>query len=564
MSQEALREGLSELIQREGKGYTTTKCSIWSARHRVMGNPFPGQYGFEHHPWAREVHDSLAAYTIAMKAAQTGITEVGINRAFYTLDKLKRDVLYVLPTTLAAGDFSTARFTGALSLSPHLTTLFAGGTNKVQLKSTGINTLYIRGSRGKTNLKSIPVSELILDEMDEMSQEAIGLALERLSGQLEKHILAISTPTVPQWGIHKFYLDSTQEHFTFKCPHCGRHTELIWPDCIQMCGESVSDPRCHESYLQCKECHGKLIHEAKTEWLKNGVWQVTNHQVSPKESRGFNINQLYSSTVSPGEIVIQYHRGLGDEAAAQELHNSKLGLPFVGAGAQVTDEMINNAIGDFTTNSLQPRDRSGLRTLGVDQGKTCYASVVEWQLGRGSEFDIQASAFGKLIFFTQFKEDEWYTLDEMMRDWQIHAAVIDLDPQVNEVREFCRRYQGCAWGSRYRRGQTAKELTISDEETGAPLATVDRTAWLSASLGKLKCNPPRLLLPQDLSQEYRDHLKALCRSYKKDNMGNSVSEYLTVGGMDHFAHSLCYANIGLSLLMESGAFGANENIRGVV
>ena len=30
----------------------------------------------------------------------------------YTLDVLKRDVLYVLPTTLSSGDFSKARFDG--------------------------------------------------------------------------------------------------------------------------------------------------------------------------------------------------------------------------------------------------------------------------------------------------------------------------------------------------------------------------------------------------------------------------------------------------------------------
>ena len=58
-----------------------------------MGAPFPGPYGFTHHPWCREIHNSKAAFTVAMKAAQLGITEAGINRAFFTLDQLNRDVL---------------------------------------------------------------------------------------------------------------------------------------------------------------------------------------------------------------------------------------------------------------------------------------------------------------------------------------------------------------------------------------------------------------------------------------------------------------------------------------
>ena len=42
-----------------------------------------------------------------------------------------------------------------------------------------------------------------MDEMDEMDQRAIWLALERLSGHVEKSVLAISTPTLPKYGVHK-------------------------------------------------------------------------------------------------------------------------------------------------------------------------------------------------------------------------------------------------------------------------------------------------------------------------------------------------------------------------
>jgi phage terminase large subunit GpA-like protein len=256
-------------------------------------------------------------------------------------------VLYVVPTAINASDFSKARFSTALKLSPYLKNLFVD-TNTVGLKSTGRNVLYIRGSRRDSNLKSIPVSELILDEMDEMDIHAVWLALERLSGQVEKHILAISTPTVPKYGIHKLYLTSTQEHYYFRCPCCSRFTELVWPACIEIIGESASDPRCKESFIRCKECKHKLEHAEKPAFLASGVWKPTELQVSAEESRGFYINQLYSSTITPGELVIAYHRGLGDEAANTEFHCSKLGVPFIGEGAQVTDEMIEDCLKGHT------------------------------------------------------------------------------------------------------------------------------------------------------------------------------------------------------------------------
>ena len=93
---DAFQQGITRGLENS----SLLSCSRWAEHRRVMGAPFPGPYSFLHHPWCREIHNSKAAFTVAMKAAQLGITEAGINRAFFTLDQLKRDVLYVLPTTL--------------------------------------------------------------------------------------------------------------------------------------------------------------------------------------------------------------------------------------------------------------------------------------------------------------------------------------------------------------------------------------------------------------------------------------------------------------------------------
>ena len=544
-SRNDLWDALQQGITRGLENSSLLSCSRWAEHRRVMGSPFPGAYSFLHHPWCREIHNSKAAFTVAMKAAQLGITEAGINRAFFTLDQLKRDVLYVLPTTLNASDFSKARFATALKLSPYLKSLFVD-TNTVGLKSTGTNTLYIRGSRGDSNLKSIPVSELVLDEVDEMDTKAIWLALERLSGQIEKHVVAISTPTVPKYGIHKLYLTSTQEHFYFKCPCCSRWTEFVWPDCVEIIGETVSDPRTVESYVKCKECKHRLEHAAKIEFLSGGLWQPTNHEVDPKESRGFYANQLYSSTVTPGELVIAYFRGQGDEVANKEFHNSKIGVPFIGENAQVSDAMLDAAVRRHSINDVRPMV-GGRRciTLGADQGKTGYISVVEWLCDGDPRIDINLAMVGKLLWYGKFREEGWDYLGQLMREWQVLAAVVDADPNINDARRFARKFHGYVWLCRYRRGQTAKEISISEEDTGAPMATCDRTNWLSCTLGRFKINPSRIWLPTDISLEYREHIKNLVRTYERDEHGNPEAVYVATGP-DHFCHSLVYADIALT------------------
>ncbi len=541
-----------------------TSCLRWAAKRRVMTHEdFPGPYSPKFHPWVKGMHNSKAPFNFAMKAAQTGLTETLINLAFWNIDMLRRDVLYVLPTSRNASDFSKSRFNPALKNSPYLKSIFTN-TNCVELKQAGANTLYIRGSRGDSNLKSIPVSVLLLDEIDEMSQRAIQLALERLSGSLSKTVWGISTPTIPGYGIDKLFQNTTQEHFMFKCPCCSRRTELIWPDCVEIIGESIQDPRCRESFLKCKECGGKLEHKAKPDWLGDAKWHVTNANSNP-DRRGFAISQLYSFTVTPGELAVAHFTGFGDEAACVEFHNSKLGKPYVGDGAKVTDEDIDACIANYTKDDPRPTGGNRIITLGIDQGKWNYAEVTEWFFDKYS-VDLNVAAKAKVLFHVKFHEEDFNQyVDELMREWQIQACVIDPDPHPMEARRFARRFPSYVWLCRFRRGPTGKEISVSDDGDYAPIATVERATWFSAALGRFR-EPRRISLPRDVSMEYRDHIKAPVRTYvklggekstkdeqKKNQSRDLVAAYISTGP-DHYALARVYSEIALPFAasMDSG------------
>lgn len=560
----ALLEDLTQILCEGLTNNTLNTCSRWAANRRIMGEPFPGPYTKKYHPWVGELHDTWAPFNYCMKGAQLGVTEVAINRTLYTIDRLKRNVLYVLPTQLNAADFSKSRFGPAIAESDYLASMFTD-TNSVGLKQAGPTSLYIRGSKGDSNLKSVPASELILDELDEMDQRAIWLSLERLSGQIHKHVWGISTPTIPNFGIHKLFLGSTEEYFVFKCPSCSRQTHLVWPDCVEIIGESPYDPRCKESYLKCKECGAKLPHEAKPEWLGDAKWVPFNQNGNP-DVRGFAISQLYSYTVKPGELVVAYLRGMGDELAAREFYNSKLGLPFIAPGAQVTDDMVSNAVRRYSMNDPRPRDGGRtFITMGVDQGTWNYVTICEWKLPQNSVFDIHQHSRPKVRWAGKFHENDWHILYELMGEWQVLGCVLDADPNIGEARRFARNFPGYVWLCRYRSGQTAREIAISDDDTGAPMATVDRTNFLSTSLGRFKYDPARIELPQDIPDEWRKHATNLVRTYekagtekeKKEGTTQNVATFKNIGP-DHFAHSLNYAEIALPLSAGTQSGGTKE------
>ena len=151
-----------------------------------MGQPFPGPWSFKYHPWIEEMHDAEEEMIVGQKGAQLAFTECVLNKAFFNIDVKGVSVLYVLPAnTPDASDFSKARFDPALELSPHLSKLFSHVKN-IGHKRAGSANLYIRGSRSRSQLKSIPVGFIILDEVDEMQQANVPLAFERAAGQRTK------------------------------------------------------------------------------------------------------------------------------------------------------------------------------------------------------------------------------------------------------------------------------------------------------------------------------------------------------------------------------------------
>lgn len=538
----ALAQLMAERISAGLKRKSLTTCSRWTQSCRVMGRPYPGPWTFTHHPWLREMHDTTAEMNVGQKSAQMGYTEWALNMAFFNIDVKGVDTLYVLPAqTPDASDFSAARFDPALEMSPHLAKLFSDVKN-VGHKRAGTTNLYIRGSKSRSGLKSIPTGLIILDEVDEMEEANIPLALERAAGQVEKMVLALSTPTLPRHGINKLYEDSTQEHFYFKCPCCSRLTELVFPDCLEITADHINDPRINDTRLKCKECKGKLHHETKHIWLQTGR-MVPSY--SDRVSRGFHVNQLYSCTVKPVDFANAFLRSLRDPSEEQEFYNSKLGLPHIVAGASVTDGDLDARTRDYRMSKNRP---NGIVTMGVDVGKWLHYEIDQWIIpGDVGSVDLNVQSMPRVIVHGKVLSFE--ELDALMILFGISACVIDANPERRKAYEFASRFPGFVKMCFYGQGVQGKQIHISKDEE--PTITVDRTSWLDLSLGRFRTEG-MITIPCDTNQEYRSHMKALVRVYEKDKNGNPVGRYVKDSGDDHYAHARNYAELALPFALSLG------------
>jgi hypothetical protein len=523
-----------------------TTCSRWAIECRVLGKPFPGPWSFYRHPWLREMLDHDGDW-VGKKSAQVGFTEAALNRVFFTMDIKRLDCLYVLPAKTPDGtDFSAGRFNSALELSPHLAKLFSSVKN-VGHKRAGSTNLYIRGSRSTSGLKSIPAALLVLDEVEEMNKENISLAEERQSGQIDKQMIMISTPRVKGKGISSAFEGSTKESFFFICPSCSKLTTLIFPECIEIIGEHENDPRIHESYIKCKECKAKLPHEGKPDWLLTGRWIPER---ADRLIRGFYINQLYSSTVTPGEIIKLYFKAQKNPADEQEFYNSKLGLEHSVAGSSISDDDIDKCIATFKSGAI-PRP-STIVTIGIDQGKWIHYEINEWILKYSNPSDPNSGAIPKVI--ERGKVLNFEDLDGLMHKYRANFGVIDGLPETRKALEFAYRWHGLIKLCYYGNGVAGKSIVQSKDE---PKITVDRTTWLDLSLSRFRNGS--IKLPVDVGYEYKNHIKALVRTFEKNDIGNAVASYTKADNdPDHFAHARNYSEIALVFAI---GMGQSQNTR---
>jgi hypothetical protein len=523
--------------------HTIVTASQWAENYRMMGKPEEGPWTFHRRPFLRELHDSKAPHNVIRKAAQLGLTETALNLVLFNMDMHGRDSLYVLPTLTDARDFSSGRFNAAIDSSAHIAQMFSDVKNVGHKRAKNAN-LYIRGGKSNSGLKSVPIGILVLDEVDEMSKRAVALAYERLSGQDDTISWCISTPTVPKVGVSEQFELSTQEWYYFDCPLCSRKITLRWPESFVVVGDTIADPDIDKSHIKCNECNGTLPFDTKVEYLQNGHWEA---DFPGRTSRGFALNQLFSPTVTPEQFATSYIRGLSDPAAEQEFFNSKCGIPYVVAGGQVLDEEIEQCVGNYMSGTLPPGRK--YRGMGVDVGgRWLHYEVDEWDVVGGA--DINAKSKCRVVEVGKVQQFE--EIDKIMRRLQVHFGVVDANPEKRKALELAARFNGRFAICYYAQGLNSRSIRYSEDER---TVTVDRTAWHDMSLGRFRGKT--IVLPSDISLEYRQQIKEPVRRYRVNDNGEVVGEYLS-GGDDHFAHARAYSEIALTTFMP--LMGASHNI----
>ena len=431
--------------------------SEWADANRKLSQESAAEYGqwrTSRTPYLKDVMDALSVYStykkiIVMKGAQLGFTEAGNNWIGYIIDNSPAPTLMVQPTDDTMKRTSKMRIDPMVEASESLSKKVAktksrSKENTITQKKFPGGTLLMVGANSPAGLRSVPIRNLFLDEVDaypydlEGEGSPIELATARTRTFAKKKIFIISTPTIKDFSaIEREFNQTDQNYFHVMCPECGRYhilefNQLNW------------DKTYKNVRMACPECGALIEERMKTKMLASGKWVPSHPEKSNKSVIGYHLSSFYSpfGWMSWAEIAELYDKTQQDPSKLKTFVNTVLGEVSEESGDSPEWQNIYNRREDYNINTV-PSEVCFL-TCGVDvQKDRLELEIVGWCADKSSYSIDFRVLLGQTVL-----EDVWNQLSQVLDEtWlrdgielNISKMAIDSGYNTTEVYSFCRKH----------------------------------------------------------------------------------------------------------------------------
>lgn len=336
------------------KPLTVSQWADLERRLSSKGSAVTGHWVTDRNPPLREPMDCMSARSAVHDVAlmfpiQFGKTEVAVNALGYAMDHDPCPVMVCLPGEVSMNKWVAQKLGPAIDESPAMKRALTSvasrdAANTRTFKDFAGGQLYIEHAGSPSRLKSTTVRKLLVDEVDEFSNNLSGGddPLEMLNGRTSAfpatyQRLYISTPQIKGISrIEQLWLKSDQRRYHVPCPHCGHMQHLQWsglhwtPDGSQV-------------WYVCPECGAHIDEHHKTAMIAVGEWVPGNPGA---KVRGYHINCLYYQFgLGPrwSDLVETWREVQADPARLKTFVNDRLAEPWEDAAMRA---VRHNAIAD--------------------------------------------------------------------------------------------------------------------------------------------------------------------------------------------------------------------------
>lgn len=508
----------------DGEEYTDAEIIAASELYPytwVLQNKIKNEIGipieFEKRKFLKAIYNDLSPLQVWLKPPQIGATVCQTIKSFYVAKKLRRQIIYTLPTQSDIQDMVGGSINRIIAQNPVLMS-WVKDHDTVEQKSIGDSIIFYRGTFTAKQAMMIPSGLNIHDEVDSSNAEIITAYENRLQAQEDGGWRwYFSHPSLVGHGVDIYWEQSDKKEWIIICPHCQHRFFLQWPRNID---------RERECYV-CHVCMGELGVNDRI----NGTWLPTAHG----DFSGYHVSQLMLYNKTAKDIIISFEDPLKDE---QYFYNYVLGLPYVGSENKIpSDVVLKNVVPEVN----EQNDRI---IIGVDTGLPIHFTCMNKQ---------------GVFYYGTCKPpsadfDPYSDLEKLLIRWPTSIIVADQGGDLIGIRKLQAKYPGRVYLVYYRKDRKAKEFIKWGEGEENGIVTVDRNRQFQIMVEQLR-DLGRIRLNGSIEdwQPWAEHFDNVYREIKvsmdkpgKDVAANYGAELIWKrNGPDHYCHTLLYALVGM-------------------
>ena len=476
---------------------------------------------FADKPWLTAIYKDNSRNMVVIKCSQVHMTEHALCAMFAYAYQGKRG-MYVLPSKEHRKTFVSDRINRLKDFSKLYEHSIKSGSTESD--SNVYKSIFGRGwkfvgSNVRKDFFEFPCEVLMFDEFDELDQDNLHYAYDRVADVAKPVIWKFGNPTRENHGIHKEFLDSDQKEWHVDCDKCGHEQILNWYEHFVAPVGSSWELKHRSGAPICSHCGQDF------DRLDNGRWVALNPGIG--KASGYRITRLFiNKKKDPNDMVFLFHKFMkaqNNPTALQNFHNNYLGEPFENFDFKVTREVLMRSVYDNSKNLFEYDPLTFRTVMGVDQGKlfTCVISMV-WG--------------GELIDIHYANVKRWADVTKLETDFNVIQTVIDAQGGgYAETRDFVKA-SGNRYMCYYRPKDQVKGMYPYKIEYKDQVVSTNRTEIIDLMVQQLLAKKAHVRA----DYEHADKGEFMKQMLESARITDTNGRPVWTKGKDHYFHASAY------------------------
>lgn len=483
---------------------------------------------FDKRKFLWDMYNDLSPNQVRLKPPQIGLTVEGVVKSFWVAKKLKRDIIYTLPTQSDVEEMAGGKINRIIAQNPILRE-WVRDHDTVSQKTVGNNIIYYRGTFTQKQAMMVSSGLNVHDEVDASDADVINQYETRLQAQEDGGWRwYFSHPSLAGHGVDVYWQQSDQKEWYITCNHCDHEQTLSWPLNISMEEEAYICAKCKKVLSEDARLDGRWINKDGIPW--DGLIEG-NYQFS-----GFHVSQLMLYNKSAKDIINAFKDPQKDQ---QYFYNYVLGLPYIGSEDRIEPKVVLRNCVDVIN------EQEGRTIIGADTGHGIHYVLMNRQGVFFYDHETTLTA----------SKTPYDTIRHLMKvKFPNSIAVFDQGGDLIGVRQLQQEFPGRVFLAFYNKDRKTTDLVEWGEGDDYWKVRIDRNRMMTLIVEQLR-DIGRIRLNGTIEEwgEFASHFGFLYRekvevkdTKGKDNASLYTNSYVWKrNGPDHFAHALLYAIVGL-------------------